>query len=98
MTFDEIMIMIHNACCKVFINGAKGHEETVIQCATQIYVAQMNENKECKNPQEYKKGHWIDGESECPVCGEDKFKNLDADIWADWKPPFCPNCGAPMEE
>ena len=29
---------------------------------------------------------------------DNKFKNLDADIWADWKPPFCPNCGAPMEE
>lgn len=52
----------------------------------------------CKNPQKYKSGRWIDGESECPVCGEDKFKNLDADIWADWKPPFCPNCGASMEE
>ena len=37
--------MIHNACCKVFYNGDKGHEETVIQCATQIYIAQMNENK-----------------------------------------------------
>lgn len=45
---------------------------------------------------EQKKGQWVDGESKCPVCGEDKFKNLDADIWADWKPPFCPNCGADM--
>ena len=45
---------------------------------------------------ERKKGQWVDGESKCPVCGEDKFKNLDADIWADWKPPFCPNCGADM--
>ena len=43
---------------------------------------------------ERKKGQWVDGESKCPVCGEDKFKDLDADIWADWKPPFCPNCGA----
>ena len=45
MTYKEIMTMIHNACCKVFYNGDKGHEETVIQCATQIYIAQMNENK-----------------------------------------------------
>ena len=45
---------------------------------------------------ERKKGQWVDGESKCPVCGEDKFKNLDADICADFKPPFCPNCGADM--
>ena len=34
----------------------------------------------------------------CPVCGEDRFKGLDADIWADWEPPYCPNCGAKMDE
>ena len=33
----------------------------------------------------------------CPVCGEDRFKGLDADIWADWEPPYCPNCGAKMD-
>lgn len=32
----------------------------------------------------------------CPVCGEDRFKGLDADIWADWEPPYCPHCGAKM--
>ena len=32
----------------------------------------------------------------CPVCGVDRFKGLDADIWADWEPPYCPNCGAKM--
>ena len=32
----------------------------------------------------------------CPICGEDRFKGLDADIWADWEPPYCPNCGANM--
>ena len=34
----------------------------------------------------------------CPVCGEDRFKGLDADIWADWEPLYCPNCGAKMNE
>lgn len=34
----------------------------------------------------------------CPVCGEDRFKGLDADIWADWEPPYCPNCGAKMDK
>lgn len=41
-------------------------------------------------------GKWTDGEANCPVCGKNKFKDLDADIWADWQPPFCPNCGAKM--
>lgn len=45
---------------------------------------------------ERKKGRWASPKGKCPVCGEDKFKDLDADIWADWNPPFCPNCGADM--
>ena len=42
-------------------------------------------------------GEWKDGDCRCPVCGEDKFKGLDADIWSDWKPKYCPHCGAKME-
>lgn len=42
-------------------------------------------------------GKWENGNPICPVCGEDKFKNLDADIWCDWQPDFCPNCGAKMD-
>lgn len=42
-------------------------------------------------------GQWENGNPICPVCGEDKFKDLDADIWCDWLPPFCPNCGAKMD-
>ena len=41
-------------------------------------------------------GHWEPGNPICPVCGENKFKDLDADIWCDWQPDFCPNCGAKM--
>ena len=33
----------------------------------------------------------------CPVCRGDRFEGLDADIWADWEPPYCPNCGAKMD-
>lgn len=44
-----------------------------------------------------KKGKWENGNPICPCCGEDKFKDLDADIWADWQPKFCPNCGSEME-
>lgn len=42
-------------------------------------------------------GLWENGNPICPVCGEDKFKDLDADIWSDWQPPFCPNCGAKID-
>ncbi len=42
-------------------------------------------------------GRWEDGCATCPICGEDKFTGLDADIWADWKPKYCPNCGAKMD-
>ena len=43
-------------------------------------------------------GRWENGNPICPVCGEDKFKDLDADIWCDWQSDFCPNCGAKMGE
>lgn len=47
---------------------------------------------------EIQHGKWENGDPICPVCGEDKFKGLDADIWADWKPKYCPNCGARMDK
>lgn len=42
-------------------------------------------------------GRWEPGNPICPVCGGDKFKDLDADVWCDWLPDFCPNCGAKMD-
>ena len=42
-------------------------------------------------------GRWEPGNPICPVCGENKFRGLDADIWCDWQPDFCPNCGAKMD-
>ena len=42
-------------------------------------------------------GKWEPGNPICPVCGGNKFKDLDADIWCDWQPHFCPNCGAKMD-
>ena len=42
-------------------------------------------------------GRWENGNPICPVCGGDKFKDLDADIWCDWQPAFCPYCGAKMD-
>ena len=42
-------------------------------------------------------GRWINGDQYCPICKKDKFRGLDADIWSDWKPDYCPNCGAKMD-
>lgn len=47
---------------------------------------------------ERKKGKWENGNPICPCCGEDKFKDLDADLWSDWQPKYCPNCGSLMKE
>ena len=44
------------------------------------------------------RGEWEPGNPNCPICGKDKFDGLDADIWADWMPNFCPYCGAPMTD
>ena len=35
-------------------------------------------------------GQWENGNPICPVCGGNKFKDLDADIWCDWQPDFLP--------
>ena len=47
---------------------------------------------------EVRHGRWEPGNPICLVCGENKFKDLDADVWADWQPKFCPNCGARMDK
>lgn len=63
-------------------------------------VAQEYVDQQAKNLKDWKPvvhGRWKNGNPICPVCGEDKFKDLDADIWCDWLPPFCPNCGAKMD-
>ena len=44
------------------------------------------------------RGEWKPGDPVCTVCGRNKFSGLDADIWADWMPSFCPHCGAPMTD
>ena len=49
------------------------------------------------NTQPKMEGQWVDGDGICPCCGKDKYKDLDADIYADWQPKFCPNCGAKMK-
>lgn len=40
-TFKDILSMIISACNREFYSGAKDAKETVIECATKIYIAQM---------------------------------------------------------
>lgn len=42
-SFNKIIRMIVSACNDVFYNGAKDIHEKVVECATQIYIAQMKE-------------------------------------------------------
>ena len=42
-------------------------------------------------------GRWNNGDPYCPICRKDKFGGLDADVWSDWQPDYCPNCGAKMD-
>lgn len=46
MTYYEIVRMIAKACIEGIRTGYKGHEDAIIQCATQIYIAQMNKKEE----------------------------------------------------
>lgn len=62
---------------------------------SQEWVAQQAENLKDWVPVVH--GRWENGNPICPICGEDKFKGLDADIWCDWQPDHCPNCGAKMD-
>lgn len=41
MTLKEIMKMVKNACSANFGDRAGNDVKTIIECATQIYIAQM---------------------------------------------------------
>lgn len=73
--------------------------------AKELYRAQLNErtalkhiieDEQAANVRKDVHGKWEPGNQNCPVCNESKFNGLCVDIRADWKPPFCPNCGARM--
>lgn len=40
-SFDEIVKMIAKSCNNYFTNGVRDIRNTVLECATQIYIAQM---------------------------------------------------------
>ena len=41
-------------------------------------------------------GRW-DGNGNCSACGKNIYKDIDADMWSCYEPPYCPNCGAKMD-
>lgn len=94
--------------CELQIAGcemwAKANEENPhgkVYEEHKLILELLDENKllvETLNECSRKKGKWENGNPICPCCGEDKFKDLDADIWADWQPKYCPNCGSLMME
>ena len=45
-SFAEILSMVANACNREFYSGTKELKETVLECATQIYIAQMKESEQ----------------------------------------------------
>ena len=40
-SFKEILQMVSGACNATFANGTRDIRQTVLECATQIYIAQM---------------------------------------------------------
>ena len=44
-SFKEILKMVVNACDYCFYSGIKDAKEKVIECATQIYIAQFKEGE-----------------------------------------------------
>lgn len=80
---------LHNGYQTYLEHGGKQDIET------ENDIEALNMAIEALQEPERKKGRWENGEP-CPICGEDRFKDLYADIWADWQPSFCPNCGADM--
>ena len=40
-------------------------------------------------------GRW-DHNGNCSACNKNVYDDIDADMWACYEPPYCPNCGAKM--
>lgn len=92
----ELLLIGVDGCISSLHVQAKGDpiQESAIKLveATRGYIASLS----AADVAPVRHGRWEPGNPICPVCGENKFKDLDADVWADWQPKFCPNCGARM--
>lgn len=86
---------------EILANKILGHEHDFWNIRKLMFIREEYESIEAKKKLAKEAGIayiWTPGDPICPCCGEDKFKDLDADIWADWQPRYCPNCGAKIKE
>lgn len=84
MSDEELKVQVD------FLNDLIDHYNAVIkQYKTEIEQLKSMLSVNLQEPTRY----WINGDDKCPCCGKNKFEGLDADIWADWQPKYCPNCG-----
>ena len=104
MTREEAITILQDKydCCKSFYDLAAHPEEDYPEMTKYLQALQiaLTALRPVSREQVEKvwRGEWTPGDSICPVCEKNKFDGLDADIWADWMPSFCPNCGAPMTD
>ena len=98
MTMEEIIQEYEEAVVASGLAAAAGNEEAAK--SYELFKAGLDALRPVSREQVEKvwRGEWEPGNPICPICGKDKFDGLDADIWADWMPNFCPHCGAPMTD
>ena len=95
MTREEAIVLLK----MMFAFWANTHERTNVEMEMALNLALTALRPVSREEVEKVwRGEWEPGNPICPICGKDKFDGLDADIWADWMPNFCPHCGAPMTD
>ena len=98
MTREEIIheyeaaVTAHAAAAAAGIKGAEKSYELFKAGLSALRPVSREEVEKVR------RGEWTSSDPICPVCEKNKFDGLDADIWADWMPNFCPHCGAPMTD
>ena len=45
-SLNEILSMVINACDRNFYSGCRDFQQTALECATQIFIAQMKESEQ----------------------------------------------------
>ena len=71
---------------------------TVDTEADRAAVCELIDNLPAADVAEVKHGRWIEEKGKVAKCSVCK-KETEADIWGQyWLSPYCPNCGARMDE
>ena len=104
MTREEVIAILQEKYdyCKSFYDLAARPKEDYAETAQYLQALQVAltalRGPTREQVEKVWRGEWEPGNPICPICGKNKFDGLDADIWADWMPNFCPHCGAPMTD